>query len=58
MVCSSLVFVWFISWTPYALVFIIPALGHVDLVTPDVDMIPAVLCKLSGAINPFIYGLL
>ena len=58
LVCSSLVLVWFISWTPYTLVFILPAFGYKEMITPDLDMLPAVFCKLSGAINPFNYGLL
>ena len=58
MVCISVVAIWFLSWTPYAMVFILPTIGYPHLVTTHIDMIPAVFCKLSAAVNPFVYGLL
>ena len=39
-------------------VFLLPRIGHSTLVTAHMDMVPAVLCKLSAAVNPLIYGLL
>ena len=39
-------------------VFLLPRIGHSTLVTTHMDMVPAVLCKLSAAVNPLIYGLL
>ena len=74
LVCTSVVVAWFVSWTPYLLVhisklqsiilfcpmqvFLLPRIGHSTLVTAHMDMVPAVLCKLSAAVNPLIYGLL
>ena len=57
-VCIVATCVWFISWTPYAVVFILPMLGAGDLISPSLDMVPAVFCKLAAAVNPIIYGLL
>ena len=52
-----LILLWLATWTPYAGVFLASVTGHARHVTPHVDMLPAVICKLSTAINPFIYGL-
>ena len=57
-VCTVATCVWFVSWTPYAVVFLLPMMGGSHLVNPHVDMIPAMFCKLAAAINPIIYGLL
>ena len=57
-VCTVATCVWFVSWTPYAVVFLLPMVGGRPLVNPHVDMIPGILCKLAAAINPIIYGLL
>ena len=39
-------------------VFLLPRIGLGTLVTAHMDMVPAVFCKLSAAVNPLIYGLL
>ena len=55
--CTVVVLVWLMSWTPYLIVFLLPQLGLSPLVTPYVTTIPAILAKLSACLNPFIYGL-
>ena len=55
--CTVVVLVWLMSWTPYLIVFLLPQLGLSPLVTPYVTTIPAFLAKLSACLNPFIYGL-
>ena len=55
--CTVVVLVWLMSWTPYLLVFLLPQLGLLHLVTPYVTTIPAILAKLSACLNPLIYGL-
>ncbi|XP_061710601.1 opsin, ultraviolet-sensitive-like [Cydia pomonella] len=45
----------FVSWTPYAIVALMGIFGKKDLITPIVSMIPALFCKTAACINPFIY---
>ncbi|KAI8424366.1 hypothetical protein MSG28_002894 [Choristoneura fumiferana] len=45
----------FVSWTPYAIVALLGIFGKKDLITPIVSMIPALFCKTAACINPFIY---
>ncbi|XP_032513103.2 opsin, ultraviolet-sensitive-like isoform X1 [Danaus plexippus] len=45
----------FISWTPYAIVALLGIFGQKNLITPLVSMVPALFCKTAACINPFIY---
>ncbi|XP_013138793.1 PREDICTED: opsin, ultraviolet-sensitive-like isoform X1 [Papilio polytes] len=45
----------FISWTPYAIVALLGIFGKKNLITPTASMIPALFCKTAACINPFIY---
>ncbi|XP_028030977.1 opsin, ultraviolet-sensitive-like [Bombyx mandarina] len=45
----------FISWTPYAIVALLGIFGKKDLIKPLTSMIPALFCKTAACINPFIY---
>lgn len=45
----------FISWTPYAVVSLLGIFGKKDAITPVTSMIPALFCKTAACINPFIY---
>ncbi|XP_045766084.1 opsin, ultraviolet-sensitive [Maniola jurtina] len=45
----------FVSWTPYAVVALLGIFGRKDLITPLASMIPALFCKTAACINPFIY---
>ncbi|CAH0407437.1 unnamed protein product [Chilo suppressalis] len=45
----------FISWTPYAVVALLGIAGKKDLITPITSMIPALFCKTAACVNPFIY---
>lgn len=45
----------FLSWTPYAIVSLLGIFGKKDLITPITSMIPALFCKTAACINPFIY---
>lgn len=55
-VVLSLIALWLVSWTPYAVVAL---LGLFDkrYITPTSSMIPALFAKLSSVINPYLYGL-
>lgn len=45
----------FVSWTPYAIVALMGIFGQKELITPITSMIPALFCKTAACINPFIY---
>lgn len=51
----AVIALFFVSWTPYAVVALIGIFGKKDLITPLSSMIPALFCKTAACINPFIY---
>lgn len=51
----AVIALFFISWTPYAVVALLGITGRKDLITPITSMIPALFCKTAACINPFIY---
>ncbi|XP_014244895.1 opsin, ultraviolet-sensitive-like isoform X2 [Cimex lectularius] len=48
---------WFVAWTPYAIVALLGIFGQKRFITPLVSMIPAVFCKTAACTNPFVYSL-
>ncbi|CAG0900326.1 unnamed protein product [Darwinula stevensoni] len=50
------VVIWMLSWTPYAAVVLVGSLWS-QYLTPGMSMIPALACKASACINPYIYGI-
>lgn len=51
----AVIALFFVSWTPYAVVTLLGVTGRKDLLTPITSMIPALFCKTAACINPFIY---
>jgi r-opsin len=51
----AVIALFFISWTPYAVVALLGIAGKKNLITPISSMIPALFCKTAACINPFIY---
>ncbi|XP_035438926.2 opsin Rh3 isoform X1 [Spodoptera frugiperda] len=51
----AVIALFFISWTPYAIVALLGISGKKDVLTPITSMIPALFCKTAACINPFIY---
>lgn len=51
----TVIALFFVSWTPYAIVSLLGIFGKKELITPTVSMIPALFCKTTACINPFIY---
>ncbi|XP_028171610.1 opsin, ultraviolet-sensitive-like [Ostrinia furnacalis] len=51
----AVIALFFISWTPYAVVALLGIAGKKDLITPITSMVPALFCKTAACINPFIY---
>lgn len=51
----AVIAMFFIAWTPYAVIALLGIFGRKDLITPISSMIPALFCKTTACINPFIY---
>ncbi|XP_075971746.1 opsin, ultraviolet-sensitive-like isoform X2 [Anticarsia gemmatalis] len=51
----AVIALFFISWTPYAVVALLGITGKKELLTPIASMVPALFCKTAACINPFIY---
>ncbi|XP_023230010.1 opsin-3-like [Centruroides sculpturatus] len=56
-IAFGLISLWFVAWTPYAIVALIGAFFDRKLLTPLSSMIPALFCKSASVVDPFIYGL-
>ncbi|KAB0801817.1 hypothetical protein PPYR_04003 [Photinus pyralis] len=52
-----IIILWFVAWTPYAVVALLGISNHADLITPLASMIPALFCKTASCIDPFVYAL-
>lgn len=48
---------WFVAWTPYAIVALMGILGMDEWLTPLLSMIPALFCKTAACIDPYLYSL-
>ena len=55
MACS-LMFVWMVAWTPYAVMTVWILFFDPKLITANIALIPTLCCKVSAALNAFIYG--
>ncbi|XP_022240090.1 opsin, ultraviolet-sensitive-like [Limulus polyphemus] len=53
----SLISLWMISWTPYAVVALFGISFNYQLLTPTTSMVPALFCKTASVVDPFLYGL-
>lgn len=56
MVVMNIIALWFLAWTPYAIVALIGISGNEHLLTPWISMIPAIFCKSAAALNPYLYS--
>ena len=56
-ITTFIVFLWILAWTPYAIVALLGIFGQKHLLTPFVSTLPALFCKTSSCINPFIYSI-
>lgn len=55
-VVIGVVGLWFVAWTPYAIVALLGISGNAHLISPLSSMIPALFCKTASCIDPFIYA--
>lgn len=53
----SVIILWFIAWTPYSVVALLGISGNEDKISPFGSMIPAVFCKASACIDPYVYSI-
>lgn len=51
------IFLWFLSWTPYAMIALLGVFNRQDLITPSVSMVPALFCKTAACVNSYVYAL-
>lgn len=56
-VIVNVIALWFIAWTPYSIVALIGVSGNKEFLTPWTSMIPALFCKFSAMINPYLYSI-
>lgn len=56
-VVVKVIVLWFLAWTPYAIVALLGITGNEKHVTPWTSMIPAIFCKTSACINPYLYSM-
>ncbi|XP_050721923.1 opsin, ultraviolet-sensitive-like [Eriocheir sinensis] len=54
---ATLVGLWAISWTPYALVVLVSVSFSNCVLTPLLSTMPSIFCKASACLNPYVYGL-
>lgn len=47
---------WFLAWTPYAIVALLGIFGFHNLISPLGSMIPALFCKSASCIDPYVYA--
>ncbi|KAI1303687.1 Opsin, ultraviolet-sensitive [Halotydeus destructor] len=52
----TLITLWTMAWTPYALVALVGIFGDQSLITPMTSMMPAVFAKLASILDPYVYG--
>lgn len=56
-VVIKVIALWFLAWTPYAIVALLGITGNEQYVTPWTSMIPALFCKTAACINPYLYSM-
>lgn len=57
LVVVNVIGLWFIAWTPYSIVALIGISGNEKYLPPLGSMLPAIFCKTSACINPYLYSM-
>lgn len=55
-VVVGLIGLWFMAWTPYAIVALLGISGNMHLLSPLGSMIPAIFAKSAACIDPYLYA--
>ncbi len=53
----TVVLIWVVTWTPYALTALMQLLGWGHLIGPDMALAAVFSAKVSAIVNTFVYGL-
>lgn len=56
-VVINVIGLWFVAWSPYAIVALIGVFGQEQYLTPLASMIPATFCKTAACLDPYLYSL-
>ncbi|XP_026820091.1 melanopsin-like isoform X1 [Rhopalosiphum maidis] len=56
-VVVGVILLWFVSWTPYAMVALLGVFDQKEYITPLSSMIPALFCKAASCMDPWIYAI-
>lgn len=56
-VVVGVILLWFVSWTPYAVVALLGVFNQKQYITPLGSMVPALFCKAASSIDPWIYAI-
>ncbi|XP_068202943.1 compound eye opsin BCRH2-like [Palaemon carinicauda] len=51
------VFLWLLTWTPYAYVVMVGLFGDQETVTPLVSALPGLICKTASVYNPMMFAI-
>ena len=55
-VVFAVIGLWFVAWTPYAIVALLGIFGKEHLISPLGSMVPAILCKVAACVDPYVYA--
>jgi len=56
-VVVGVIMLWFVSWTPYAVVALLGVFDQKQYITPLGSMVPALFCKAASSMDPWIYAI-
>lgn len=56
-VVVGVIVLWFLSWTPYAVVALLGVFDQKKYITPLGSMVPALFCKAASCTDPWIYAI-
>lgn len=47
---------WFLAWSPYAIVALLGISGNEDKISPLGSMVPSLFCKAAACLDPYVYA--
>ncbi|XP_053687276.1 opsin, ultraviolet-sensitive [Sabethes cyaneus] len=56
-VVFGIIGLWFLAWTPYAVISMMGVFGYERLLTPLGSMVPAIFAKIACCIDPYFYAM-
>ncbi|XP_044313749.1 opsin, ultraviolet-sensitive [Drosophila rhopaloa] len=55
-IVAAIIGLWFLAWSPYAVVAMMGVFGLERHITPLGSMIPALFCKTAACVDPYLYA--